>query len=280
MNKILSLLFGCLIFLFIFSLGSCGNQDKIIRVAASDIPHAQVLKECAADLLKEKGYKLVVKPLDWEFPNDSVAQGDFDANYFQHIPYLNEYKGKVELFAACKVHYEPLGIYRGKSTGPLSEAKTISICDDTSNAIRAFNLLFEKGVITNTPVSNGKLNFTGTEWISENGVKIKLISEAMLASSLPDYDFSCLPCNTAFTAKVKNEKVAYEDNSELVSQNANIIAARLKDYQNDKKYRAKIDALVEVMLSEEVSQYFKIKYNNVMTCDSTTQIDLRFVIGN
>lgn len=279
MKKILSFLFIYLLFLFTLSLGSCSNQDKVIRVAASDIPHSQVLKECAADLLKEKGYRLVVKPLDWDFPNDSVAQGDFDANYFQHIPFLNEYKGKVELFAACKVHYEPLGIYRGKSNGTLAEAKTISICDDPSNAIRAFNLLFEKGVIKNTPVIDGKLSFTGTEWTSENGVKIKLISEAMLASSLPDYDFSCLPCNTAMTAKVKNEKVAYEDNSELASLNANIIAARLKDYQNDKKYRAKIDALVEVMLSEEVSQYFKIKYNNIITCDSTTQIDLRLVVG-
>ena len=258
-------------------LAACGNNDKVIRVAASKLPHADILNNVVKDLLKEEGYTLKVTVLDWTMQNDGVANKDYDANYFQHVPYLETYDGKTKLFAACKVHYEPLGIYRGKATGSLTDGKSFEICNDVSNAIRAFQLLQAKGVLTEIPVNEEgtELTFTGSTWTSENGVKVTLIAEELLVSSLPDYDFACLPCNTAITGNVKNEQVAKEDDPAQVALKANIIAARLDDYKNNEKYKAKIDALVDAILSQEVSDYVKTKYNGAITCDLSSQIDLR-----
>lgn len=268
------LLFTCVVTL---GLAACGNNDKVIRVAASKLPHADILNNVVKDLLKEEGYTLKVTVLEWTMQNDGVANKDYDANYFQHVPYLETYDGKTKLFAACKVHYEPLGIYRGKATGSLTDGKSFEICNDVSNAIRAFQLLQAKGVLTEIPVNEEgtELTFTGSTWTSENGVKVTLIAEELLVSSLPDYDFACLPCNTAITGNVKNEQVAKEDDPAQVALKANIIAARLDDYNNNEKYRAKIDALVDAILSQKVADYVKTKYNGAITCDSSSQIDLR-----
>lgn len=270
-------------------LASCGKKAKTIRVCASDVPHAEVLNNCVKDILAKDGWILEVTILDWTIQNDSVASGDYDANYFQHVPYLSTYTGKTELFASCKVHYEPLGIYYGKATTgtPVTNGKTFAICDDVSNAIRAFNLLEAKGVISkeiegdNYPVNaDGEtLNMSATAktWTSKDGtVKVTLVAENLLVSSLADYDFACLPCNTAYTGKINSSRrAAVEDNPALVVGNANVIAARKADYKSDEKYKAKIDALTKAMLSKEVSDYFASKYLGAMTCDSTTQIDLR-----
>ncbi|MGN1062263.1 MAG: MetQ/NlpA family ABC transporter substrate-binding protein, partial [Candidatus Scatosoma sp.] len=101
----------------VFAVGTAAGcaSDKKITVCASEVPHAEVLNGVVKEELKKKGYTLEVTVLDWTIQNDSVANGDYDANYFQHVPYLETYEGKVELFAACKVHYEPLGIYYGKA---------------------------------------------------------------------------------------------------------------------------------------------------------------------
>ena len=269
-----------------FVLSGCKDKSKTIRVCASSIPHAQILEECVKPLLKEKGYELNVKILDWSIQNDGVANGDYDANYFQHIPFLNTYTGSTKLFATCKVHYEPLGIYFGKasSSTPLSEGKTFEICNDVSNAVRAFNLLTAKGVIVkanegdNYPVTDDeKLNFNGNTWTSKDGnVTVKLIAEELLVSSLLDYDFACLPCNTALTGNISAERrVAVEDGAEQVLLNANIIAARYNDYHSNAEYKAKIDALTEIMLSSEVASFVATKYKGVIICDQTTQFDLR-----
>lgn len=268
-----------LIFVLCLTLGlstSCTKNDKVIKVCASELPHADILENCVAPLLKEKGYELKVYVLDWTLQNDAVALGDYDANYFQHIPYLETYSGSVELFASCKVHYEPLGIYQGKSTGSLTDGKTFAICNDTSNAIRALELLYAKGVISEVPAQNGKLAFAGNKWTSSNGVTVTLIAEELLVASMPDYDFVCLPCNTAYTGNVPgSKKVAFEDDPEQVSAKANVLAARLNDYNTNDTYKQKIDVLTEILLSQEVSDYVNEKYDGAITCDKTSQIDLR-----
>ena len=93
---------------------------------------------------------------------------------------------------------------------------------------------------------------------------------------MPDFDFACLPCNTALTANVNGAlQVAKEDDAELVAAKANIIAARLDDYNNDATYKAKIDALTDAVLSKAVSDYVNQKWGGAITCDSSSQIDLR-----
>ena len=121
----------------VLALASCGNngEDKNITVCASDVPHAEILNGSVKSYVEAQGYKLNVTVLDWTTQNDAVANGDYDANYFQHVPYLETYTGTTELVATCKVHYEPLGIYRGKATGSLTEGKSFEICNDVSNAI-------------------------------------------------------------------------------------------------------------------------------------------------
>lgn len=277
MKKIFRILLVALVCLTTIFITSCKKNENVIKVCASELPHADILENCVAPLLKEQGYELKVYVLDWTIQNDSVASKDYDANYFQHIPYLETYDGSIELFASCKVHYEPLGIYRGKSTSTLETGKTFAICNDESNAARAFELLKAKGVLDEIPVTeDGQLTFTGTKWTSPDGIEVTLIAEELLVASMPDYDFVCLPCNTAYTGNVhQTKKVAFEDDPEQVSQNANVLAARLVDYNGDEVYKAKIDALTEVLLSEEVSKYVNEKYGGAITCDSTSQIDLR-----
>lgn len=269
--------------------GCSSNKDKEIRVCASDVPHAEVLEGVVKSELEKKGYTLKVKVLDWTAQNDAVANGDYDANYFQHVPYLETYSGSVKLFASCKVHYEPLGIYYGKAAPgtAVTSGKTFEICDDESNAIRAFRLLTVKGVINrdaegdNYPINEAgdKLTIGAAKktWESKvNGVKVTLVAENLLVASRADYDFACLPCNTAYTGNVgKDQRADVESDSAQVEGKANVIAARADDYKNDETYKAKIDALTEVMLSEAVSDYFAEKYLGAMICDASTQIDLR-----
>ena len=255
----------------------CKKDEKTIYVCASELPHADILENVVADILKEQGYTLKVTVLDWTLQNDAVANKDYDANYFQHIPYLETFLGSTKLFASCKVHYEPLSIYRAKATGGLETGKTFAICNDESNALRALELLQSKGVIENLPVDEeGKLTITGSNWTSLNGVTVTLIAEELLVASMADYDFVCLPCNTALTGNVSGSlQVAKEDDAELVAGKANVLAARVEDYQNDEVYKAKIDALTDALLSKAVSDYVNEKWGGAITCDSSSQIDLR-----
>jgi D-methionine transport system substrate-binding protein len=288
-KKLLTSLLSCSLLLTCGIFGGCKNGEKTISVCASDIPHAEVLTECVKPILEKQGYSLKVEILDWSIQNDQVAVGDYDANYFQHVPYLETYDGEVELFASCKVHYEPLGIYYGKAVDgtELSKGKTFEICDDVSNAIRAFELLTEKGVINKTsegenyPITSDGTKLTLLEtsksWTSLNGkITVTLVPENLLVSSLLDYDFACLPCNTALTGSVNaNKRVAVEDDASIVTGKANIIAARTNEYKTNSVYKTKIDVLTDAMLSKEVADFFAEKYLGVIVCDERTQIDLR-----
>ena len=263
---------------FIFALLGCKKEDaKTITVCASEEPHAYVLENSVKKIVEEKGYTLKITVLDWTLQNGAVANNDYDANYFQHIPYLLSGDYKDLLVAACKVHYEPLGIYRGKAKGDLSEGKTFSICNDVSNAIRAFYLLKSKGVISDIPVNEAgdELTFNTNTWTDGN-VTVTLIAEELLAATRTDYDFALLPSNTAITGHISKElQVAKEDDPKEVSLKANILAVRKKDYLNDSLYKEKIDVLADALLSKEVSNFISETYLGAITCDSLTQIDLR-----
>lgn len=167
-----------------------------------------------------------------------------------------------------------------------SGVTTFEICNDVSNAVRAFQLLEVKGVISkeeegdNFPYTEkGELNFslTKTSWKNKAGtVEVTLVAENLLVQSMNDYDYALLPCNTAFTGKITADKRATVENDPVqVAGKANVIAVRENDYNTDEDYKKKIDALTNAMLSKEVSDYFGEKYLGAITCDSTTQIDLR-----
>ena len=252
------------------ALAGCSSSSKTITVCASEIPHAEILQECVAPLVEEKGYKLKITVLDWTIQNDAVRNNEYDANYFEHVPYLNTYEHVDELFMTAKVHYEPLGLYSGGGTG-----KTIEICNDVSNALRAFDLLKANGYLTSEGYRNGdELSFTGNTY-TENGYTVTLISEELLVASMQDYAFACLPCNTAMTGNVTEAPILTENDPELVSSKANGLVCNKLKYDSDTDYKAKIDTLTDILLSKEVSSWVKNKYNSKITCDESSQIDLR-----
>ena len=138
MKKILSLVLAFALAFTALSFASCGEtDDKTIRVGASPSPHAEILA-VAKDVLADQGYTLeIVEFNDYIIPNTSVESGELDANYFQHIPYLNSFNEEngTHLVSVLNVHYEPLGIYAGKtsSLAELQDGATIAIPNDTTN---------------------------------------------------------------------------------------------------------------------------------------------------
>ena len=238
------------------------TDNKTIKVAASATPHSEIL-EAAKDLLKEKGYELEIKIFDdYVLPNEVVQSGEFDANYFQHIPYLesfNEEKG-TDIVVAGKIHYEPFGIYPGTKTDleELSEGDVIAIPNDTSNEARALKLLADKGIIT---LKDG-VGFDATvNDVVENpyGIEIKELEAAQIARVREEVAFVVLNGNYALAAglNVANDSVFYESSeSEAAKTYVNIIA--VKDGNEDVE---KIKALVEVLKSQEIKDFIDEKYN-------------------
>ena len=132
--------------------GSKGTDDKTIKIAASAVPHAEILEQ-AKPLLEAKGYTLEIQVFsDYVQPNMVVESGEFDANYFQHIPYLNSFNEEkgTHLVNAGGIHYEPFGLYPGKEKDLANiQGATIAVPNDTTNEARALLLLQDNGIIRN-----------------------------------------------------------------------------------------------------------------------------------
>lgn len=264
----------------LFTLTGCkSNNTNIIRVCASESPHAEILNEAVAPILANEGYELKVTVLDWTIQNDAVKSLDYDANYFQHRPYLESYDGSLNeydsnyvyknVFPTATIHFEPLRIYEGKAKAEdfnvNKKEATYEICSDSSNAIRALDLLKENGVI-----DNYELDSSGN--IINLPKNITLIDESLLASSLKDYDYGVLPTNTALTAKISANESLPKENDSVADLRSNVVAANVKEYNSNETYKIKIDKLTDALLSNKVSEYIKSKYNGVV---ASYQKDLR-----
>ena len=183
--------------------GSKGADDKTIKVAATAVPHAEIL-EAAKPLLEEQGYTLEVQVFDdYVQPNEVVESGEFDANYFQHIPYLdsfNEEKG-THLVNAGGIHYEPFGIYPGtkSSLDDLAEGDTIAVPNDTTNEARALLLLQDNGIIT---LKDGAGLEATVNDIAENpkNIKIQELEAAQVARVTGEVAYVVLNGNYALEA--------------------------------------------------------------------------------
>ena len=132
--------------------GDASNGLTVLKVAASPAPHAEILNS-VKDAMAAEGFDLqVVEYTDYIMPNNAVFNGEMDANYFQHQPYLTNFneKNKTDLVAAAAIHFEPLGIYPGKtaSLDALADGATIVVPNDPTNEARALNLLAAQGIIT------------------------------------------------------------------------------------------------------------------------------------
>ena len=163
------------------TLCSCEDNEKVIRVGATPAPHAQILNsKVVHDYVKSKGYELkVVVYQDYVTPNKALNDGGIDANYFQHIPYLNEEiaNKNYKLSVACEVHNEPLNLYGKENKSDWSNTK-IHIINDASNVSRAFELLKVNGLIDSYSVEN--FNAQSPVNTSSIGVTIECIDAGLL----------------------------------------------------------------------------------------------------
>ncbi|MEG0875422.1 MAG: MetQ/NlpA family ABC transporter substrate-binding protein [Clostridiales bacterium] len=258
MKKVISLLLITLMAVFAFS--ACGEKDKatdeaatnadnpVVRVGASVTPHAEILR-AALPLMEKAGYTLeVIEFNDYVQPNLNVESGELDANYFQHKPYLDEFNAEngTKLVSVAAIHYEPFGIYPGKTAkiADLKEGATIAVPNDGTNEARALLVLQQEGLIK---INEGVgLSATALD-ISENpkNLKIQEIEAAQLARSLQDVDMAVINGNYAIEAglSAKNDSIATEDsNSEAAKTYANIIAVEA-GHEDDPGIKALIKAL-------------------------------------
>ncbi|MCI9422010.1 metal ABC transporter substrate-binding protein [Lachnospiraceae bacterium WCA-9-b2] len=241
------------------------SEGKVVKVAASATPHAEILEE-AKGLLEKEGYQLDVTVFnDYVQPNEVVESGDFDANYFQHIPYLesfNEEKG-THLVNAGGIHYEPFGIYPGtrKSLDELEEGDTIAVPNDTTNEARALLLLEANGVIK---LKDGAgLNATVND-IAENtkNVKIQELEAAQVSRVVEEVAFVVLNGNYALEAgySVKSDAIAYEtSDSEAAKTYVNVIAVKEGNEENEA-----IQALVKVLKSDDIKKFIDGEYDGAV----------------
>ena len=237
-----------------------GSDDKTIVVGASPTPHAEILK-AAENVLKEKGYTLKITEFqDYVQPNMALENKELDANYFQHKPYLDEFNEKngTKLVSAGAVHYEPLGLYAGKtkSLAELSDGATIAVPNDTTNEARALLLLEANGLIKLNP--DAGLSATPKD-ITENpkNLNVQELEAAQLGRSLQDVDMAVINGNYALQAdlKVTDALAKEEKDSEAAQTYANVVAVREGDENSDKT-----KALMEALKSDDVKKFIEDTY--------------------
>ena len=237
------------------SADKASGETTKLTVAASPTPHAEILN-AAKEMLAEEGIELeVVEYTDYVQPNLVTDQGDVDANYFQHVTYLenfNEEQG-TSLVSAGSIHYEPLGIYAGlsKDLSNIPDGAQIAVPNDTTNEARALLLLEANGVLT---LKEGA-GLTATKMdIEENPHNVEIIEleAAQVSRVASEVDFMVLNGNYALLGgfKVSDALAQEASDSEVAQRYANVIAVREGD-----ETREDIQKLVEVLKSDEIRQY-------------------------
>lgn len=239
--------------------------EGTIKVAASPTPHAEIL-EAAKSILADEGWDLEVTEFeDYVQPNLVVESGDFDANYFQHIPYLesfNEEKG-THLVDAGDIHYEPFGIYPGtkSSLDELEDGDTIAVPNDTTNEARALLLLQDNGVLTLKEGAGLTATVNDIESTTKD-IKIQELEAAQVPRVLGEVAFAVINGNYAVEAglSVADDAIAYEaSDSEAAKTYVNIIAVKEGNEDNEG-----IVALVDALKSDEIKDFINETYNGAV----------------
>ncbi len=238
------------------------QETVVLKVAASPTPHAEILKQCVP-ILAEEGIDLQVSEYgDYVVPNTAVEEGDEDANYFQHQPYLDQFNAEngTHLVGIAKIHYEPMGIYAGKckSLDDLSDGAVIAVPNDATNEARALLLLEAQGLIEINP--DAGLKATPNDITSNpKNLQFQELEAAMLPNTIEEVDLSVINSNYALQAHLNPAKdaLASEDaDSEAAQTYANIIAVK-EGHENDPAILALVDALE----SDTIRDYINNTYN-------------------
>lgn len=248
--------------------GGADAALETITVGASSTPHAEILEQ-VKEALAAEGYELnIVVYDDYILPNKALADGELDANYFQHSPYLDSYNASngTELVVAALIHYEPFGIFGNgvSSLDELSEGATILIPADDSNETRALLLLQQEGLIALPEDASAEAGVTTLDIVDDGGYNVQAIQAdtvpAQLANSA-EGTIAVINGNYALQAGLKvADALAVEDASGDAAQTyANIIACRKGEADSEK-----IQALVKALQTEAVKEYIANSYNGAV----------------
>lgn len=250
------------------SLVACGgggdaadgdSSGNTLRIGASPSPHAEILNDFAAPLLADQGITLdVVEYTDYIKPNQDVTSGELDANYFQHINYLTNYNEEngTDLVNAGSIHYEPFGVFPGRSDdlASIADGATISVPNDPTNEGRALLLLQDLGLIALDEAAGVTATVTD---ITDNPHNLQFLEQeaAVLPSTLADVDFAIINGNYAIDAGLSlADAVATEnaDSTAIREQYVNIIATRPELAED-----SRIVALVDVLKGDDFAAYLQ-----------------------
>ena len=230
-------------------------------MAASPTPHAEILKQCVP-ILKEQGIDLVVNEYsDYVIPNTAVEDGDEDANYFQHIPYLDDFNATrgTHLVNVAAVHIEPMGVYAGKTASleELADGATIAVPSDATNEGRALLLLETQGLIKLADSTN--LSSTPND-IVENSKNLEFVEmeAAQIPSSLADVDLAVINSNYALGAGLNPTEDA------LVLESADSPCVNVLVVKEGNEETPAVLALIEALHSDTIRTYIEETYGGAV----------------
>ena len=284
MKKILALVLSLIL---ILSLCACGAKEEApaaapaapadeaapaeavkIVVGASSTPHAEILEQVKAPLA-EAGYELdIVVYDDYVLPNTALFDGDLDANYFQHTPYLNSFNASnnMDLVSAALIHYEPFGLYGNgvASVADIAEGATIIIPADDSNETRALLLLEQEGLITLPEDATAEKGISHLDIVDDGGYNIQAVQADTVPAQLANSDEgTCAVVNGNYALQAGlnvADALAVEDASgEAAQYYANLIACRNGDENSEK-----ITALVNALKTDAVKAFITETYNGAV----------------
>ena len=244
---------------------TANGETITLTVGATPNPHAEILAQVKDDLAAE-GIDLVVKEYsDYVVPNTAVEEGDLDANYFQHTPYMEKFNEEngTHLVSVGKIHYEPMGIYPGltKTLEELPDGATIAVPNDATNEARALQLLAAQGLIELK--EDAGLNATPNDITSNpKNLQFKELEAAMLPQTASEVDLSVINSNFAMEGGMNpaTDSLASEDaDSEAAQTFANIVAVK-EGHENDPA----IQALVKALPSDKVKEYIEKTYSGAV----------------
>ena len=235
-----------------------------LKVGANITPHSEILEQ-AKPILAEKGIELeIVKLEDSVTPNTGVIEGSLDANYFQHVPYLDQFneENKSDLVSVGAIHYEPFGVYAGKTTSlsDLPDGAVVAVPNNVTNEARALLLLAQEGILTLK--DDAGIEATVADIVDNpKNIEFKELAPEQLVNALPDVDVAVINGNYAIEGGLHvKDALAVEANDGLAAKTyGNIIAT-----SPAKKDDPAIKTLVEVLQSKEISDFINGKYDGAV----------------
>jgi D-methionine transport system substrate-binding protein len=258
-------------------LTGCGTKDAevqdevqtpegatVLTVGATAVPHAELLEQ-AKPLLAAEGIELNIMIFDdYVTPNIGLAEGSLDANFFQHQPYLDDYNAEnnTTLVSVGSVHYEPFGIYGGKTTdiAALADGAMVAVPNDVSNEARALVLLEQAGLLK---LKEGVGIQATVQDIIENpkNIQFQEIASEQLVRALPDVDLAVINGNYAIEGglSLKDALVVESDQSIAAQTYANIVATRTENSTGEAVLK-----LIEILQGEEIQAFINNTYDGAV----------------